>query len=98
MVVGFLKVTIAVTLIAIVTSNVFADEKTKIGVSLPLTGDVAAAGGDVRNALIFANKYFYHDKYNLVFEDDRCENVAGLSAAQRLAIVEKVTVALGICL
>ncbi|RIL01417.1 MAG: hypothetical protein DCC75_13645 [Proteobacteria bacterium] len=46
-------------------------ESIKIGVSAPLSGDGAAFGTDIKNAVTLANEKFGKGRYTLVFEDER---------------------------
>lgn len=66
-----------------------------IGVSLPLSGEAAAYGADIKNALIFANDLLGSGKYDLIFEDDRCDNKESVSVAQQLLRIRKVRGVLG---
>ena len=73
----------------------------KVGVIAPLTGDGATYGEPMRNLIQLAG-----DEINaaggvagrplqFVFEDDRCNGGAAVSAAQKLVSVDKVDVAIG---
>ena len=67
-----------------------AQQKIKIGVSVPLTGAGASYGNDIKNALIFANKNLANSEYELVFADDQCSNREAVTVAHRLINVDKV--------
>jgi branched-chain amino acid transport system substrate-binding protein len=73
----------------------FAQQKFKIGVSLPLTGEAAGYGEDARKALTFAAERFGENKIELVFEDDQCSGKGGLSVANKLAYIDRVQAVLG---
>src|SRR3989344_4949025 len=66
----------------------------KIGVTLPLTGNIARLGQSTKNAieLAYANlpentKY----NYELVIEDDQFKPIVGASTASKLINVDKVS-------
>ena len=67
----------------------------KIGVPTALTGDAAAFGQDLKNALTLANETFGAGKYELLFEDERCINKDAATVAHKLIDVDKVKYALG---
>lgn len=73
----------------------FGGNRIKIGVSLPLTGGAAIEGVDVHALLLFANKHFADDVYELIFEDDKCSEKDAVSVAQKFADVDKVSYVLG---
>ncbi|MBN8550238.1 MAG: ABC transporter substrate-binding protein [Deltaproteobacteria bacterium] len=75
--------------------SVQAQEKIKIGVSTPLTGDAATYGVDTKNILQFANEKLAGNAYELVFEDDRCNGRDAVAVAHRLVDVVKVKYVLG---
>jgi len=69
----FIETLILLALVSFtLASNSFAEEKIKIGVSVPLSGAGAAYGSDIKNALLFANKKLFHSSYDLIIEDDQC--------------------------
>jgi len=72
-----------------------AQQKIKIGVSLPLTGPAATYGNDVRNAFLFANEKFAGGRYELVIEDDRCSPREAVNIAHKFIGVEKIKYVLG---
>jgi branched-chain amino acid transport system substrate-binding protein len=61
-----------------------------LGVSLPLSGNGAGWGTDVRNALIFANEKLGDGSVRFIFEDDRCEPKGAVAAAKKLTAIDKV--------
>ena len=77
------------------TSAVAAEAKTKIGVSVPLTGDGASYGADVRNSLQFANEKLGAAGYELLIEDDKCNGKDAVSIAQKFVNVDHVKGVLG---
>src|SRR5262245_34710754 len=60
-------------------------EPITIGVSLPLTGDSAAEGRDIRSLLEFANESTGNGRFALRFEDDRCDNQTAATIAHTFA-------------
>lgn len=75
-------------------NNASAD-KLKIGVPTALTGEATPFGMDIKNALTLMDERFGGGKYELIFEDERCENRAAVSVAQKLINIDKVKYALG---
>lgn len=75
-------------------SSAFADP-IKIGVQTALTGDAAAFGQDIKNALTLANEELGGGKYELLFEDERCVNKDAASVAHKLIDIDKVKYVLG---
>lgn len=65
----------------------------KIGITLPLTGDVARLGQSVKNSILLAQSDLSITKYNyeLVFEDDQFKPSTGVSTASKLINVDKVS-------
>jgi branched-chain amino acid transport system substrate-binding protein len=68
---------------------------TKIGISVSLTGDGAVIGADMKSAFEFANKMYGKDKYELIFEDDRCDAKTASSIAHKFSEIDKVQYVLG---
>jgi ABC-type branched-subunit amino acid transport system substrate-binding protein len=64
----------------------------KIGVIVPLSGDMAQHGIEVQRAMELAQSKLQstHYAYKLIFEDNRLEGTRSISAAHRLIDVEKV--------
>ena len=94
----FLPLIFSYLLISLLTypANLRADNTTlKIGVSIPLSGESAIYGEDIRDFLNFANKNLAGSKYQLIFEDDKCNAKDATSAAQKLITVDKVKYAMG---
>lgn len=60
-----------------------AQEKIKIGVSVPLSGGAATYGVDVKNSLLFANEKLANNKYEFLFEDDVCNGKSAVSIAHK---------------
>lgn len=77
------------------SSSASAEEKIKIGVSVPLTGSAAAYGTDIKNALLFANKAIGNSAYELIIEDDQCLDKEAVTIAHKMVDVHKVKYALG---
>lgn len=74
---------------------VCAEERIKIGVSTALTGNAATYGIDLKNALLFANARIARNKYELVFEDDRCNGKDAVSVSQRFINLLKLSYVAG---
>ncbi len=72
-----------------------ADERLKIGVSVPLSGTAVAYGVDIKNALLFANRRLANNSYDLIIEDDRCSDRDAVQIAHKLVEVDKVNYVLG---
>lgn len=68
----------------------------KIGVSIPLTGDVAVLGQGAKNALLMSQANLKNTKYNyeFVFEDDQFKPAVGATTANKLIGVDNVSVLL----
>ena len=73
------------------------DTRLKLGVIAPLSGNAAAWGEDVRNAILFANKHFGDSRFEIIFEDDQCLGKHAVSAAQKLISVDQVDLAMVVC-
>jgi branched-chain amino acid transport system substrate-binding protein len=69
-----------------------------IGVIVPLSGDMAFAGQEMRNAMTLALDEFEtrtsraHHKYRLLFEDNRLDAKLSVAAAQKLVGIDKAEV------
>jgi len=95
---SFVRSTLALSIL--VSANLIptlaqAEPKIKIGISVPLTGDAAAYGTDIKNALVFANQRLFNSQYELVIEDDQCSDREAVSVAHKLVSVDKVNYMLG---
>lgn len=68
----------------------------KIGVTLPLTGDVSVLGQSAQKALIMAQEDIKDTKYKyeLVFEDDQFKPAVGATIANKLISIDKASVIL----
>ena len=69
-------------------------ETIKIGVSIPLSGDVAFLGEGVRDAMLLAKENLGYTKYNyeIIFEDDQFNSTNTLTAVNKLISIDKVSV------
>lgn len=65
----------------------------KIGVTLPLTGDIAVLGQDNKDSILLAKEQLKDTKYNyeIVFEDDQFKPAVGASTASKLINVDNVS-------
>lgn len=70
------------------------EQTVKIGVIVPLTGDMAFAGAEVRNGMLLAASELKDTKrnYELLFEDNALDLKRSVSAARKLLDVDKVDV------
>lgn len=73
----------------------YSESRIKIGVSLPLSGGAANEGKDLQQLLTFANDKIANGAYDLIFEDDQCNNKDAVNIAQKLVSVDKVSYVLG---
>jgi branched-chain amino acid transport system substrate-binding protein len=72
-----------------------AKETIKIGFALPLSGNLAFAGEDIRNGLKMAQEELSKDtrySYEVIIEDTRSENSGAIAAAQKLINVNHVDI------
>lgn len=72
-----------------------ANETLKIGVMMPLTGDVATYGESVKNAIEYAASQAQLDNVQLIFEDSKCEGKDAASAINKLINVDGVSAIIG---
>ena len=73
----------------------WAEERVRIGVPLPLSGDGANEGVDLKNLLNFANEKLAGGRYELLFEDDRCSDKDAVAIAQKFVSVLHVKYVIG---
>lgn len=79
-----ITVVIAVLIGALaLTLPLHADNKIKIGISTALTGNGATYGNDLKNVVIFANEKLANNRYDLVFDDDKCDGREAVAVAHR---------------
>ncbi len=62
----------------------------KIGISSPLTGGASSYGMDIKNSIEFANDKVAGGKYQLIFEDDRCNGRDAATVAHKLTEIDHV--------
>lgn len=67
----------------------------KVGVSIPLSGEAATYGADLKNAIQFAHETLAPNSYQLIFEDDKCSGKDAVSIAHRFKEIERVKFVLG---
>ena len=65
-------------------------EDVKIGIMLPLSGDLANLGEDFQKAVLLASEDADIDEGQVIFEDSRCDSAAGISAVTKLTTVDNV--------
>ena len=78
-----------------ISQSAAADDRIKIGVPLPLSGEGANEGVDLKNLLIFANEKLASGSYDLVFEDDECSDKTSVSIAQKFVKVDGLRYVVG---
>lgn len=66
------------------------DQKIKVGVILPLSGQYASLGESDRNAMILAKDDLKADNIELFFEDDKYDAKTAVSAYQKLRSIDHV--------
>ena len=81
--------------VLLVSMSSVHSETVKIGISTALTGDAASFGIDIKNAILFMNEKIGAGRYELVLEDERCDNSSALSVAKKLINVDRVKYVLG---
>ncbi len=72
-----------------------SEKKIRIGVPSALTGEAATYGLDVRDAITFANEKFGGDRYELIFEDDKCNGKDAVTVAKKFIEIDKVDFVVG---
>ncbi|MDC0358309.1 ABC transporter substrate-binding protein [Oligoflexia bacterium] len=77
--------------------QVWAEPRVKIGISVPLSGNEATFGEDVRDTVRFANSYLADNQYDLIFENDRCNGKDVVTAASKLLNLDKIDGAIVVC-
>jgi ABC-type branched-subunit amino acid transport system substrate-binding protein len=77
------------------SGDIRAQEKVKIGVPIALSGEYAAVGADVKNALTVMNEVYAGNRYELVLVDEGCDANTAVTAARKLIQDHKVKYALG---
>jgi len=81
-----------------VVSVAFAEDRPlTIGISAPLSGDVAAWGQDTQRALTLANELLADNEVKLIFEDDRCLGKQAVTNAQKLIDIDKIHFGMTVC-
>ncbi len=80
---------------AIGNSYLFAEERIRVGVSVPITGGATPYGTDILNGIQFANRILFKDKYDLVIENDECSAKDALNVARKLISLDRVNYVLG---
>ena len=82
------SINIALFLAVFFSGFAYAEEgeskKIDVGVSIPLSGELAAWGSDIAKILEFANREIAGSRFNFVIEDDGCDNKKSVSIAHKL--------------
>jgi branched-chain amino acid transport system substrate-binding protein len=89
----FIAIILAILLFQL--SPALSENKIKIGVSIPLTGNASPWGVDIKNELMFANEKLSNNKFEFIFEDDACAGKEAVSVAHKLLDINKVNYVLG---
>lgn len=90
-----IKLFLPVFLFSIVSAQEISQNKIKIGVILPLTGDAQTYGLDIKDTILYATEKMAPNTYELVFQDDKCSARDGLTATQRVVQQDKVSFVIG---
>jgi len=70
-------------------------EPIKIGAILPLTGNAAAYGNQIKKGVDLALQEIKDSKINVLYEDSKCDPKEGVSAYNKLVDIEKVKIIIG---
>lgn len=92
---SFLKIPLLFVATVLSLYSASADEKIVLGVSSALTGGAATYGVDIKNILTFANQKLYQNRYEFVFEDDKCNGRDAVTAAQKFINILHVRAVVG---
>lgn len=74
----------------IASQNPQVNQKIKVGVILPLSGQYAALGESDRNAIIMAKEDLKADNIEFIFEDDKYDAKTAVTAYQKLASIDHI--------
>jgi len=74
------------------TGGVVGVNKIKVGILIPLTGDAASYGENVKNGIELANQEL---NFELVYEDGKCNGPDAVNAIRKLIEVDKVNAVIG---
>lgn len=89
---------VAALLIAIAPSAAISqDQKWKIGVLAPLSGDVSTWGRDTQRAVELANEMLGKGQFEVIFEDDMCLGKNAVTGAQKLVTENHINFAMIVC-
>jgi len=94
-IVGIVVVVVIVGVIAWQHSSSAPTGTIKIGVILPLTGDLSVTGEKMYNGVLLAATQL-PPNVQLVYEDDHSDVTTGVTAAQKLLSVDKVNLLVGL--
>lgn len=73
-----------------------AEKRTRIGVSLPLSGPASTYGQDIKNVLLFAREKAGAEKYEFIIEDDKCSGKEAVNIAHKFISIEHARYVLGL--
>ena len=99
------KIVIAVVILILIVIGVVAynnsnkpalNNKIKVGVVLPLSGQYASFGESVKNSMELSAKDLPNKNVELVFEDGQYNSAKGLSAYDKLQTVDNVDLVVGL--
>jgi len=87
---------IVIAILLLITSTASSgSESIKVGVVVPLTGDAAVYGQDIRNGIELAKEDFSEQRIDVIYED-ACLAPDALKSAQKLVMVDKVKLISGV--
>ncbi len=72
-----------------------ANQIVKVGVIMPMSGDVAAFGNNVINGIKIAEKEMNLQNVQLIYEDGKCNAKDSVNAMNKLVQVDKVSAVIG---
>lgn len=78
------------------SSKPVVNNKIKVGVILPLSGQYASFGESVKNSMEMSLKDLQNNNIELIFEDDQYDSVKALSAYNKLQSVDNVDIVVGL--
>jgi branched-chain amino acid transport system substrate-binding protein len=70
-------------------------QKVRLGVPLPLSGDGADEGQDLKQLLIFGSEKLANNGYDFVFEDDQCSDKQAVTIAQKFVNLQHLKYVIG---
>lgn len=91
--IGLLVIAGCSTNSSVIKSKHVSQQKLKVGVLAPLTGEYAFLGEDIRDAILMSG-----DQYDFIFEDDASCNInQGVTATNKLINIDKIDILISTC-